>query len=175
MGEGNMKIQFAITRNENGSAMVLVLIILVLVTLMGIAGVSISNMELQSATNDNLHKLAFYSADAAKTYVMMNRNFYGVQNIDPGTPHLFPNNTDPYIPITAPPLAPFNLGNAQSFNGTVQYVGDTIPPRGSGYDTSKFRAHRYAMTCWGTVLATRWFKLNPVFIESVYRHTQPIA
>jgi hypothetical protein len=144
-----MKSQSLIIGNESGSAMVLVLMILVMLTLMGIAGVSTSSVELQSATNDNLHKLAFYSADAARSYVMLNPDFYGVQNIDQATPHLIPNNTDPYIPITAPPIAPFNMGNNQSFTGTIQYVGDTSPPRGSGYDTSKFRAHRYTMTCVG--------------------------
>jgi hypothetical protein len=145
-----MRNQPNIFRSETGSATVLALMVVVLLTLMGITGIKSSSVELNSATNDHLHKLAFFSAESARTHIMMNDKFYGVQNIDENTPHLFPNDTDdPYDPITAGAVAPFNLGNDQSFNGTVQYIGDATPPRNSGYDTSKFRAHQYTMTCLG--------------------------
>ena len=149
MIEGNMKKQSINLKNESGSAMFFALVIVTLLTMIGISGIKTSSVELQSATNDNLHKLAFYSAEAARPYVMMNPNFYGAENTDPATPHLFPNNSDPYVPITAGAVAPFNLGNAQSFTGSSQYDGDGTPPRGSGYDTSTFRAHQYSMTCIG--------------------------
>lgn len=144
-----MSNQPNIFRSESGSATILALMVVVLLTLMGITGIKSSSVELKSATNDHLHKLAFFSAESARTYIMMNPDLYGVQNIDEDTPHLFPNNTDPYVPITAGPVAPFNLGSDQSFSGTVQYIGEATSPRGSGNDTSHFRAHQYAMTCTG--------------------------
>ena len=138
-----------IVSNENGFATMLALMILLLLTLMGISGIKTSNFELQSATNDNLHKMAFYSAEASRAYVMTNPDFYGVTNIDTSTPHLFPNNSNPYVPITGGTVAPFNLGNSNSFSGFVQYAGSATPPRGSGYDTSKFRAHTYLSNATG--------------------------
>ena len=94
--------------------------------------------------------MAFYGAEASRAYIINNPDLYGVDNIDTGSsPHLFPNNSNPYVPVTAGTVAPFNLGNNMSFNGSVQYLGGTTPPRGSGYDTSKFRAHRYSADCIG--------------------------
>lgn len=150
MIEKNTKNQSVRSKDERGFATIIALMVLTLLTIMGISGVRMSTFELQSATNANLHKMAFYSAEASKAYVVNNPNFYGVANIDPATPHLFPNNSDPYVPITAGTVAPFNLGNSSSFSGSVQYLGDGTPPRGSGYDTSKFRAHRYSSTSIGT-------------------------
>lgn len=135
--------------DENGYATILALGVLTLLTLMGISGITTSSSELRSATNDNLKKMAFYSAEASRAYIINNPNLYGVANIDTASPHRFPNNTDPYAPITVGEAAPFNLGNGLSFNGSVQYLGGSTPPRGSGYDTSKFRAHRYSATCFG--------------------------
>ena len=140
--------------NEKGIATLLAMMVLVLLTMIGGTIISTSNTELQSATNDHLHKIAFYSAETARPYVMMNSNFYGVDNIDPTTPHLFPNDpANPlnpiYAPITVGTVPPFDLGNSQSFSGSVQYVGGVTPPRGSGYDTSSFKAHQYTMTCVG--------------------------
>jgi hypothetical protein len=140
--------------NEKGIATLLAMIVLFLLTMIGGTIISTSSTELQSATNDHLHKIAFYSAEAARPYVMMNPNFYGVDNIDPTTPHLFPNDpanpANPiYVPITAGAVPPFDLGNSQSFTGSVRYVSWTLPPRGSGYDTASFKAHQYSMTCIG--------------------------
>jgi len=138
-----------IASNENGFATILALMVLVLLTLMGISGIRTSNFELQNATNDNLHKMAFYSAEASRAYLVNNPNFYGVTNLDPATPHLYPNNSDPYVPITAGTVAPFDLGNGNAFDGSVQYIGSSTPPRGSGYDTTKFKAHAYSSTATG--------------------------
>lgn len=137
-------------QNEEGYVTIFALLVLVMLTTMGISGVTTSSTEMQIATNDSLYKMTFYNAETARSYVMMNPDLYGADNIDAATPHLFPNNSDPYVPITVGPVAPFNLGPSQSFSGTVEYVGGGGPPRESGYDTSKFRAHQYRMTCIGT-------------------------
>jgi hypothetical protein len=137
--------------DQSGSATMLVLLVLTLVAIMGMSGARTASVETQIAGNDNLNKLAFYSAESSRAYVMLHPKLYGVDNIDPSPapPHLFPNASDPYVPITAGPVAPMALGSNQSFEGSVQYQGSTLPPRGSGYDTSSFRAHQYSMSCVG--------------------------
>lgn len=136
--------------DERGFATIIALMILTLLTIMGISGIRTSNFELQSATNANLHKMAFFSAEASRAYVMNNNNLYGADNIDPATPHLYPNNSNPYAPVTGGTVPPFNLGNGNAFSGSVQYIGPFTAPRGSGYDANKFKAHTYQSVAVGT-------------------------
>ncbi|MEJ2643031.1 MAG: hypothetical protein P8010_26090 [Desulfosarcinaceae bacterium] len=140
-------------KDQGGSATLLVLLVLTLLAIMGMSGARTASVETEIAGNDNLNKLAFYSAESSRAYVMMHPQLYGVDNIDPdpnAPPHYFPNDThDPYVPDTAGTAAPYNLGSNQSFTGSVKYDGHGLPPRGSGYDTSSFRAHKYRMTCRG--------------------------
>ena len=49
--------------NEKGSLMVIAIIILMLLTLIGIAITTTASLEMQIASNDRLHKMAFYAAD----------------------------------------------------------------------------------------------------------------
>lgn len=51
------------TNNEKGSLMVIAIIILMLLTLIGIAITTTASLEMQIASNDRLHKMAFYQAD----------------------------------------------------------------------------------------------------------------
>jgi hypothetical protein len=140
--------------NEKGSITVLAVVLLMLLTLLGIAVTTTSSIEVQIAGNELRHNLAFYSADAAKGYVIWNPDLYGSQNITSGTKHLFPNDSDPYVPNTSDLSEPTFpdpevLNSNQSFNGSVQYVNPTEPPRGLGYKAGQYRAHRYIMTCNG--------------------------
>jgi len=134
--------------NENGSITVLAVVLLMLLTLLGIAVTTTSSIEVRIAGNELRQKLAFYSAEAAKGYVIWNPELYGSLNITSGTPHYFPNDTDPYAPITSLP-APEALNSNQSFNGDVKYLSSVTPPRGSGYEAGHYRAHSYTMTCNG--------------------------
>lgn len=135
--------------NEKGSVTVLAVVLLMLLTLLGIAATTTSSIEVQIAGNELRHKLAFYSAEAAKGYVIWNPDLYGSLNITPGTPHYFPNDTDPYEAETSVPPTPETLNSNQSFNGSVGYGSSGDPPRGSGYEASEYQAHRYIMTCNG--------------------------
>ena len=49
--------------NEKGSLMVIAIVILMLLTLIGIAITTTASLEMQIASNDRLHKMAFYAAD----------------------------------------------------------------------------------------------------------------
>jgi len=51
-------------RNEEGSVIVVALMILVVLTIIGISATDTTTVELQIATNDKFHKIAFYHADA---------------------------------------------------------------------------------------------------------------
>ena len=137
-----MKTKFKDTiNNENGFVIVIALIMLAIVTVIGIAATRTSETELQISGNEKLHKLSFYAAEAARGYVADDPSLYGGDNITEGVGIYFPNNADP--------STTYDLDSTQSFKGDVEYTGFSAPPRGSGYDAEKFKAHRYLMTCDG--------------------------
>lgn len=144
-----MKKRLSILNNENGSALLISVLILGLLTLLGIFATNTTNIELQIAGNDKLHKLGFYAAEAARAYVAGKPALYGPENITSTDPHYFPNNSDPYAQITSEPSVGYPLSSVQSFTGSVEYKNASEPPRGSGYEVGKFKAHRYEMTCNG--------------------------
>jgi hypothetical protein len=49
--------------NSNGGVTIAALLILAVLTIIGISSISTSNIEVQIATNDKVHKMAFYAAD----------------------------------------------------------------------------------------------------------------
>lgn len=55
---------FGRLQEEDGSAIVASILILAVLTLIGISATSTSTVELQIASNDQLHKIAFYNADS---------------------------------------------------------------------------------------------------------------
>jgi len=69
--------------NQNGVAMLTVVFVLALITLAGLMVSKTTTTELQIATIDQLNKIAFYAAEAAQYYVMLNADLYGASNIDP--------------------------------------------------------------------------------------------
>ena len=128
-------------KNEDGSVLVIALIILSVLTLLGISATTTTEIEIRIAGNERSHKTAFYAAEAAGAYVVGTRDLYGPDNITVGGYINFPNDEAP--------SATYALSSTQSFNGDVEYLGSSAPPRGSGYEVGKFKAHRYKMTCSG--------------------------
>lgn len=131
-------------KNEDGSVLVLALIIMVLLTLMGMAATKTSTIEVQIAANENYHRLAFYSAEAALAYMIKTKALYYDDNITVNAGLNFPNNADSSEKYT--------LGSTQKFNGSVEYQGATVPPQGSGFEvggTLQYKAHRYAAISTG--------------------------
>ena len=53
----------AIITNQRGSVIIIAMIMLVLLTIIGVSATNTSNTEVQIATNEQLHKIAFYAAD----------------------------------------------------------------------------------------------------------------
>lgn len=122
-------------RNQEGSLIVVVLMILALLTISGIAAITTSNTEQQAATSEQIYKMAFFAADSGKAYVSQNLDLYHEDNVTPGGSLSFPDTTDATVK--------YNLGAQRSFNGAVEYLGSSSPPRGSGYEVGTYRAHIY--------------------------------
>ncbi len=120
-------------RNEEGSVLITALLLLMFLTLIGIAATTTTTTDMQVARNEKSFKLAFYAAEAARGYVAANTALWGAGNLS-GVPQNFPVQT---------------LGSSQSFEGSVQYLGATEPPPGSGFQADKYQAHRYRMTITG--------------------------
>ena len=129
------------TNNERGFAIIVALIMLAIITVIGIAATRTSETETRIAVNERLYNIAFYTAEAGTAFVAESPSFYGSDNITVGGSLSFPNDADP--------TESYALSTSQSFNGEVEYLGSSTPPRGSGYDAEKFKAHRYQMTCSG--------------------------
>ena len=124
-------------------AIVSVLMVLALITLAGLMATRTSTTEMQISTSDQIHKISFYAAEAARAYVIYNADLYSSLNIDRDNPFNFPDAADSTV------KQPLDAGSNQSFNGQVKYLEPSLPPRGSGYQAGKFKAHVYQMTCTG--------------------------
>lgn len=135
--------------NEKGFVMVLAVVLLFLLTILGMAALSTSSIETQIAGNELRHKLAVYAAESATAYVAYSPDLYGPDNITAGTPHYFPNNTVPYMKNTTVLPAAQSISATQSFNGKVQYLTASPPPRGSGCSVGEYKAYQYKMVCNG--------------------------
>ena len=136
-----MKIAGRDRRNEEGSVLVVSLLILMLLTIIGIAAMNTSNVELKISGNEKVYKMALYAAEAARGYVAKQSELYGSDNTTMGETRNFPVDDDP--------SARFHLGSTQSFNGNVEYLGFSAPLRGSGNQAGTFKMHKYKMTCNG--------------------------
>jgi hypothetical protein len=56
------------------------------------------------------------------------------------------------FPLPSPPAPPqpdIVMSSNMSFDGYVEYLGATRPPRGSGFEHPKFKAHNYKMVSRG--------------------------
>ena len=128
-------------KNDGGSVMVVAILILALLTIIGIAAMSTTNVELKISGNEKSYKMALYAAEAARGYVAKTPELYGPDNMTRGQEINFPVKDDPSAVV--------QLSEKQSFSGTVEYAGYSTPPRGSGTQVQTFKAHQYKMTCNG--------------------------
>ena len=135
-----MKIFFPI-KNEQGTVLVIAILMLLLITVLGIALLNTTTAYVKIVGNEKIHKISFYAAEASRSYVAASPALYGTDNITVSGSLAFPNDADP--------SQKFALDSKQSFNGSVEYLGSTVPPRGSGYGAGKYKAHRYMMACTG--------------------------
>ncbi|OPX36372.1 MAG: hypothetical protein B1H12_07165 [Desulfobacteraceae bacterium 4484_190.2] len=128
-------------KNEDGSVMVVAILILALLTIIGIAAMSTTNVELKISSNEKSYKMALYAAEAARGYVVKTPELYGPDNMTLGQGLNFPDENDPLVVV--------RLSSKQSFGGTVEYLGVSATPRGSGTQVGTFKAYKYKMECKG--------------------------
>lgn len=131
----------SILHNEEGSVLIIALVMLALLLAIGISATTTSNMENVVTRGTEHYTIAFYTAEAGTAFVDESPHLYGSDNVTVGGWLSFPNDDDP--------AEKYAVNSKQSFNGTVEYRGSSAPPRGSGYDAEKFKAHRYKMTSFG--------------------------
>ena len=132
-----MKCYWRRLNNEDGIVLGVSLIMLGIFTVLGLSSIIFTTTELQIASNEQFHKMAFYGAEAARGYVPNNIQLYGIRNITVDQGLNFPNigNADEKQ----------SLNSNQAFNGNVTYIGAIEPPRGSGVSTTPVSKAR---TCW---------------------------
>ena len=122
-------------KNQRGSMIAVVIMMLALLTVFGTLSITTSNTELETASSEQIYKMAFFAAETGLTYVEQNPDLYHEQNITVNNSLSFPDTTDDTVK--------HNLGSLQSFNGTVGYLGSSSVPRGSGYEAGTYTAHNY--------------------------------
>jgi hypothetical protein len=127
--------------NENGYMIVVVIMILSVLSVIAAAGTNNSITERHAATNEQIHQLSFYAADTGRTYVVKHTDLYHDDNITVGESLTFPDEDNASVQYT--------IGSQESFNGDVEYLGSGPPPRGSGFEIGKFKAHRYELNSKG--------------------------
>ena len=128
-------------KRQDGFVTGMMLFMLAIFTVVGVSAIMMSMTERQIAANDQFFKTAFYGAEAARGFVPVNTDLYGVDNVVENAALYFPNNDDS--------AETTSLGPYQQFNGEVMFIGSAVPPRGSGFEVGTFRAHKYRMTCNG--------------------------
>ena len=126
-----------------GFAIVAVILTLALVTILATMGIKTSINEQRISTNDELYKMSFYAAEAARAHVVYNIDLYGSNNIQSGSPVSFSYNSADSATQT------IVSASHQAYDGQVEYLSAMSPPRGSGYQVGKFKTHVYKMTCNG--------------------------
>ena len=59
-----MLTEFQILRNDRGSVLIIALLVLVLLTIIGISATTTTTTDIQIASNEKIHSMTFYAADA---------------------------------------------------------------------------------------------------------------
>lgn len=124
--------------NEQGMALMLALIVLFLMSLLGTMIINNSSSENQGARNFRTKQDSFYAAERAIEYAKTDVNIYSV--VGSGSVN---------IPLAGVSLA----AGASDATGTVEFLANGNPPRGSGIDATEFQANFYVITASGTAPA----------------------
>jgi hypothetical protein len=155
-----MKILIDTLKNQSGSMIVVVIMMLAVLTIIGIASVTTSKTEQQTATMDQIHKMAFFAAEAGRSFVTQNSDLYHDDNTIAGGALSFP---DPTNADTR-----YEMWAQQAFNGTVEYIGPRGVPRNSGFEAGTYRAHNYRILSNGYGPRSSQSRIEAVFYRIGY-------
>lgn len=131
-----MKNAALVLREESGFVLVTALVIMLLLIVIGTTMTITTSIETKITGNERRYNMAFYAAEAARSYVQGSTDLYGSTNTVVGE---------------GKTLAAQNLGTKQSFDSFVEYEGGGTPPRGTPFSAGGYSAHYYTMTCNGYV------------------------
>ncbi|MBI1910933.1 MAG: pilus assembly PilX N-terminal domain-containing protein [Deltaproteobacteria bacterium] len=124
-----------IVNNEKGMALVIALIIMFIMSLLGTMLYTTSSSETKAARNYRTKQDAFYAAERAIEYAKTDSNIYAT--IGSGSVN---------IPLSGVSLS----AGSSNASGTVEYLANGNPPRGSGLDATEFEANFYVISAAGT-------------------------
>jgi hypothetical protein len=133
-------------RRETGTALAITLMILLIVTVIGMAALMTSSLDLKITGNEQVYKKAFYAADAGLNYMQYNVDF--VSKIpNPGATGTPQNFTMAAITSDNDRKA-FN-DSAIDFGGTITYFDKGPVPEGPVPSGTDFQAYHFAVDCTG--------------------------
>jgi len=131
-GKGvNMRAMRAIINNERGTVLFVSILILLILTIIGLCSLGASTVEVKVSGQKKFYDVAFNAANGAIDYVI-GLNPFGSMDW---------TNTMYNFDSTG-------ISGVQ-FSGTVNYLGDTPPPVGSGTGLKVFKAHHYRIDSTG--------------------------
>ncbi len=122
-------------KNEKGFALILALVMMFLMSILGTIIFNVSSSEVLVSRNYRVRQDAMYAAERAMEYSRSDGNIYAT--IDTGSVN---------VPLTGVSL----MADSSNASGTVQFVSNGNPPRGSGVDVTQFQANYYVINVTGT-------------------------
>lgn len=166
-----MKSFFTLVKNQDGSALLITIMALMTMTVLGLIAMKNSTTELTIAGNERQAKLAFFTAESARGYVIGHGELYNDTVITNGSAD-FPDDTDDFTTLSTgtnqyiqskDPDGDGTFENyfcldypskcTQMFRGTITYRSTAgtsrQPPEGSGWAYGSYSANVYAMNCEG--------------------------
>jgi len=172
-----------LVKKDDGSVIVTALLVLVLLTILGISAVSTSNVELNIATNGQLHQMAFFTAESGwhvmvdwldDQYPLPTRNL-GSGNIGAadGLDNDGDGTTDEADEI-APDFTTANYPNPEAVSLSPAHTDRTYSVKsqfkGAGYsagwDPTKFLRYDFEITSEGAVPARDGNALSRVTVRA---------
>ena len=123
--------------NERGSVLNVAMLVLMLMALIGVAVSRSTTTDVKISGNYKVDNMAFYAAEATRAFLVTHPELYDSENI---TPNVDPGDDNGVT------IATTAIGDKESYDGYVEYMTASTPPRGAGVDAAVFRAHNYKLT-----------------------------
>ncbi len=137
-------------KNETGTALAITLMILLILTIIGMAALMTSSLDLKITGNEQLYKKAFYAADAGLNYAQYNMDYVSlVPNpgaIGVGVPFSMGGSG---TGIVKPADQPQFTNAGIDFEGTVTYQSSGPVPEGPVVSGTDFVAYHFQVDCTG--------------------------
>jgi len=127
--------------HQRGTALILTLVMLTIMSLLGVLSLNTSDTELKISGNYRSQLNAFYAADRAVEYAMVNGNIYATLGGDASVIYNIAADTTHRLNLA------INGGDLD--RGSVRYIAAGALPPGSGSDPSYFQARYYLIDVTG--------------------------